>query len=214
MSKNKKSKSPIRGLNERARTTGTKIVGGAALAVFLLFGASAWEGVSPVVEESLMLAACVLAGVGALGRVWCSLYLKGRKDSELVREGPYALCRNPLYFFSFVGAAGTALATETMLIPAIVCALFAAYYPTIILAEQRRLEVIFGDKYLDYKREVPAVIPRIFSRPSQPQTYVVNPRRFTSRVVDAVWFIWVIGLLEFAEGLHESGVLPILFRVY
>ena len=31
-----------------------------------------------------------------VGRAWCSLYIGGRKKSELVQEGPYSLCRNPL----------------------------------------------------------------------------------------------------------------------
>lgn len=203
-------------LNERLRTAGSRIIGGAAIAAFLLFGETAWGETSPVVEETLMLLACVFAGVGALGRIWSSLYLEGRKNESLVREGPYALCRNPLYFFSFIGAAGTSLATETITIPVVVCALFLAYYPTIVLAEQARLAKIFGKEYEDYKRDVPAVIPRLFGGRSrtQPESYVVNPRRFTARVIDAVWFIWVIGLFEFASGLHEAGVLPTLFRLY
>lgn len=205
----------VRTLNERLRTAGTKIVAGAALAVFLLFGGTVWEDVSPIVAESLMFAACVCAGAGALGRVWSSLYLEGRKNGELVREGPYALCRNPLYLFSFIGAAGTSLATETITIPVVVCVLFALYYPTIVLAEQKRLEAIFGEPYRAYVRDVPAVFPRIFAkRAPQPESWIVKPRQFTRRVVDALWFIWVIGLFELSEGLHEAGVLPMLFRLY
>lgn len=216
----KKMTSPAAGgssrtFNERARTAGSRIIGILAGAAFLLFGETAWEGASPVIEETLMLLACIFAGIGALGRVWCSLYLEGKKNNTLVREGPYALCRNPLYFFSFIGAAGTSLATETITIPIIVCALFALYYPTIISAEQRRLEVIFGEDYLAYKRDVPAVLPRLFSRvPAQPESYVVNARRFTARVIDAAWFIWFIGVMEFSAGLHEAGVLPTYFRLY
>lgn len=161
-----------------------------------------------------MFFACFCAGIGALGRVWCSLYLEGRKNSVLVREGPYALCRNPLYFFSFVGAAGTTLATETFTVPAIVCSLFALYYPTIVAAEQKRLELIFGEDYRAYKRDVPAVFPKLFARVKQSESYTVNPRCFLSRVADAAWFIWLIGLFEFSAGLHEEGILPTLFRLH
>lgn len=202
--------------NEHLRTRVSRIIGVVAIAAFLLFGGTAWEGVSEVVEETLMLLACVFAGIGALGRVWASLYLEGNKNNTLIKDGPYALCRNPLYFFSFIGTAGTTLATETITIPVIVCILFAIYYPTIVLAEQRRLEHIFGESYEIYKKEVPAVFPRKFSGAlrGQPETWVVRPRKFTQRVIDAVWFIWVIGIFEFCSGLHEAGILPILFKLY
>lgn len=212
MSENKQK--PVATFNEHARTTGSRIIGGIACIAFLLFGGTAWAGVSEVVEETLMLLACICAGIGALGRIWASIYLEGRKNNTLVREGPYALCRNPLYFFSFIGAAGTSLATETITIPVVVCIAFALYYPTIVLAEQRRLEIIFGEDYEAYKREVPAVFPKIFGRPRQPESWVVNPRKFTRRVIDAVWFIWIIGVLEFFSGLHADGILPTLFRLY
>lgn len=38
------------------------------------------------------------------GRASCSLYIGGRKKQEIVSNGPYSLCRNPLYVFSFIGA--------------------------------------------------------------------------------------------------------------
>jgi protein-S-isoprenylcysteine O-methyltransferase Ste14 len=46
-----------------------------------------------------------LAAMIASHRLWCSLYISGYKNSQLITSGPYSLCRNPLYFFSFVGFA-------------------------------------------------------------------------------------------------------------
>ena len=88
-------------LNERFRTL-ISLIFGLAIGCSLLFGESRWE-TSPLIEESLMLLACFMAGIGAFGRIWCSLYIAGYKNNVLVIEGPYSMCRNPLYFFSFIG---------------------------------------------------------------------------------------------------------------
>ena len=102
-------------LNERFRTL-ISLLFGLAIGCALLFGESRWE-MSPLIEESLMLLACFMAGIGAFGRIWCSLYIAGYKNNVLVIEGPYSMCRNPLYFFSFIGGLGVACATETFTVP-------------------------------------------------------------------------------------------------
>ena len=102
-------------LNERFRTL-ISLLFGLAIGCALLFGESRWE-MSPLIEESLMLLACFMAGIGAFGRIWCSLYIAGYKNNVLVIEGPYSMCRNPLYFFSFIGGIGVACATETFTVP-------------------------------------------------------------------------------------------------
>ena len=32
-------------------------------------------------------------------------------------------------------------------------------------------------------------------------------------IVDALWFIWFIGIFEFISGLHEAGMLPVWFLI-
>lgn len=64
-----------------------------------------------------MLIACFMAGIGAFGRIWCSLYIAGYKNNALVIEGRTPCSANPLYFFSFIGGMGWACATETFPIP-------------------------------------------------------------------------------------------------
>ena len=83
-------------LNERFRTL-ISLIFGLAIGCSLLFGESRWE-TSPLIEESLMLLACFMAGIGAFGRIWCSLYIAGYKNNVLVTDGPYSMCRNPALF--------------------------------------------------------------------------------------------------------------------
>ena len=45
-------------------------------------------------------------------------------------------------------------------------------------------------------------------------TSSVNPAAFTYNIVDALWFIWFIGIFElFISGLHEAGILPVWFLI-
>lgn len=199
--------------NERSRRLITFFFG-LLIGVCLLFGQSGWS-TNPLVEESLMLAACIFASIGAFGRIWCSLYIAGYKNNTLVKSGPYALCRNPLYFFSFIGGTGTALATETLTIPLLVMLAFACYYPFIILREQKRLQELFGEEFSKYCQETPSFFPswKGIRNLQQPLTYTVNPKIFTHNFIDALWFVWIIGILELVSGLQESNILPVLFKL-
>ena len=68
----------------------------------------------------LGLAAIIVAIVG---RAWCSLYIGGRKNAQVMQDGPYSICRHPLYFFSTIGATGFGLLLDSLLL----AALFAYY---------------------------------------------------------------------------------------
>ena len=39
--------------------------------------------------------------IGGFGRLWASLYVEGFKTKTLIKEGPYSMVRNPLYFFNY-----------------------------------------------------------------------------------------------------------------
>jgi len=199
-------------LNERIRTL-ISLIFGLVLGAVLLFGESAWES-SHIIEEGLMLSACIMASVGAFGRVWCSLYIAGYKNSKLVQDGPYSMTRNPLYFFSFIGAVGVAMATESFSVPILVAIVFALYYPTIIKKESLRLAEIFGDEYKDYCARVPKFFPKFSLLNNGITSYTVNPKIFTRSIFDAFWFIWFIGICEFIGGLHQAGILPVYFKIF
>src|SRR5690349_15131041 len=73
----------------------------ATIGVLFLFGTSRWP--SPA-EDAIEWAGMILIFICVCGRTWCSLYIGGRKISELVAVGPYSISRNPLYVFSIIGA--------------------------------------------------------------------------------------------------------------
>ncbi|OQW96845.1 MAG: hypothetical protein BWK74_07605 [Desulfobacteraceae bacterium A6] len=178
----------------------------------LLFSGSEWEKI-PVFSTLLFAAGCFLAGIASLGRLWCSLYISGYKNNTLVTAGPYSMCRNPLYFFSLVGAIGVGLATETLSVPLTAVAFFSLYYPVVIRSEEARLLRLHGDMFESYIRTPPPFFPRL-SNLKEPEEYQVKPRIFRDNLFYALWFIWIIGILEIIESLHEAGYLPVLFTIY
>jgi protein-S-isoprenylcysteine O-methyltransferase Ste14 len=187
--------------------------GGILVLALLLLTGGRWEGPLSAVSSALFAAGMFLVGIASMGRLWCALYIAGYKDEQLVTEGPYAMCRNPLYLFSLVGAVGVGLCTETLTIPAVAAVLFASAYPMVIRSEEDRLAQRFGEPYKAYWRRTPAFWPRI-GLLHEPDTYVVNPKVFRRNMFDALWFVWMIGFLEIVEELHELGMLPIVFNLY
>jgi protein-S-isoprenylcysteine O-methyltransferase Ste14 len=182
------------------------------LGVLIIITRSAWES-SPPFDGIIFFAGCISAGIASIGRLWCLLYICGRKTRELVTLGPYSLCRNPLYLFSAVGAVGVALATETLSVPALTVLLFAISYPSVIRSEEAKLATLHGDEYADYVSRTPQFLPR-FSQYDEPDVYEVHPAKFRHAMLDALWFVWLIGILELAEALRQAGLLPVVLDLY
>ncbi len=185
----------------------------AALLMVMLVSTSAWEDSMPLVAEILFAVSTLLIAVGVVGRLWCSLYIAGYKNKELITEGPYSLCRNPLYFCSLLGGIGIGLASETLTIPCIILVAFAAYYPLVIRREEKRMQLLHGESYAKYMLSVPRFFPRLGNL-SEPETYVVKPIAFRRNIATAVWFVGLIGAIELVEALHELHVLPVLMSIY
>lgn len=168
---------------------------------------SQWETRKPLVSAILFLTGCMLAGIATLGRLWCALYISGYKTRHLVTEGPYSLCRHPLYFFSFLGGIGVGLASETLTIPALILVMFAVYYPYVIRFEEGKMHTLHGPIYEDYCRRTSGFWPR-WPRLAEPEEYTVYPKTFRKHLFDALGFIWMIGIFELIEMFRELGMLP------
>ena len=176
----------------------------AVAVVFLLFSTNRWETGGEGVAVALFTLGMFLVAIGSLGRMWCSLYIAGYKDQVLITQGPYSMTRNPLYFFSVFGALGVGFCTETFTFPAVLLAVMILYYPLVVRKEERRLRARFGGDFDDYARRVPAFFPN-FALFSEPDSYLVKPVVYRRHMFSALWFVWIVGLLELAEGLKELG---------
>ncbi len=147
-----------------------------------------------------------------VGRIWASVHIDGRKDRELVTDGPYSVVRNPLYVFSAIGALGFGLASENLAVLALLLLAFALYYPLVVRGEEEVLAGLFPDSFPAYAARVRRFLPR----PSLFRENAIVPvdaRRFRRSLMDATVFLWLYLLLQGLEWLHGAGVLPTLFLV-
>ncbi len=158
-------------------------------------------------HETLSL---LLVIAGAIGRVWAGLYLGGRKDATLMREGPYSLCRHPLYFFSALGALGIAIQSHRLLIVLAVLLFFLLVYPRTVRAEERRLAREFGEVFRKYRDSTPAFFPK-FGLYRGAGDIVVYPRQAFKVLFNVPSWILAWYLLGSIEKLQLTGKLNPLF---
>jgi protein-S-isoprenylcysteine O-methyltransferase Ste14 len=155
------------------------------------------------------LAGYLLIFGAVLGRTWSVLFIGGRKNRKLCQEGPYANCRNPLYFFSFMGVIGLGLCAQSLPALLITAPVFLVYYGVLIRDEERRLEQIFGEAYREYASQVPRFWPQ-WRQFHVPKEITVNARSFSRSLRDVSWFLLAIIALQILEVVKTSGFLPIL----
>jgi protein-S-isoprenylcysteine O-methyltransferase Ste14 len=197
---------------EHQRTGLSKLVAALAFIVVALTQ-SHWELHHENVATFLFSTGLGLAAIGATGRIWCSFFISGRKDGELVTEGPYSISRNPLYVFSCIGLVGVGLTTETLTYPLLFLAIFGLYYPEIMAREERRLEELFGESFRQYRQRV----PRFWPNPGlycEPASWSSNPRLFRRHILSDIWFVWIAAIIEMVEGLRNVGWLPHLLTLW
>lgn len=172
---------------ERWRIAASRAVA-AGLALLLLISETGWHAISVTAAHAVSVFGIVLAMTGAIGRLWCSGYISGNKNRRLVTDGPYSLCRNPLYFFSFVGAVGVGLTTETATIPLVLTLAFALYYPAVIRSEEARLAELHGDAFTAYRRTVPRFWPSL-AHYREPERAEISLIAFRRSLTEVVWFV-------------------------
>lgn len=178
------------------------------VSIGMLFTRSYWPAAGSVHEAIETL------GVGAviaciMGRVWCSLYIGGRKKAEIVRDGPYSVSRNPLYFFSILGAAGVGAALGSITLAVAFAGICYWVFRTVVAKEERFLAERFGADYEAYLRDVPRFLPdpRLWR---DAVSLTVTPRLVVRTLLDSSLFLLAFPAFEFVEWAQSSGALSIL----
>lgn len=173
----------------------------------------AWHDLSRPLAHAVAALGIALATVGAFGRLWCSSYIAGNKSNRLVTAGPYSLCRNPLYFFTFVGGVGVTLTTETCTFPALFIAAFWFFYPGVIRAEEHSLQLLHGNAFEEYRRRVPGFWPA-FSAYRESERYEISPAPFRRSLCEVGWFIAAALIIHFVDDLPAAAPFAAWLKLY
>ena len=115
---------------------------------------------SVAIDLIIDLLAWLLFLIYAFVRVWATLYIGGRKEKELVTEGPYALCRNPLYLGSLCFGASFGLFLDSAVVLGGVIILAIAYRFLVVPSEESVLRERFGDQFDRYVSRTPFLLMR------------------------------------------------------
>lgn len=186
---------------------------GAVLWLLAAGTAGSFWGEQSAVGLTMFAAGCILTTLGAAGRIWCLAYISGHKSSSLITEGPYAMCRNPLYLFSLLAAIGVGLGSGTFSLPLVAVVGFAVYYPGVIRAEERRLGDLFGEAYQIYAQTVPSFFPTFRNSTKREQHTEIDINSFSSGLGDSIWFFLAFGGMHLLAELHNGGLLHSLWTL-
>jgi protein-S-isoprenylcysteine O-methyltransferase Ste14 len=160
-----------------------------------------------LVGEALQLAGLACVACAALGRIWTSVFIAGFKDQVLVRSGPYAVVRHPLYALSMLAMLGLGLTTGSIAITLALLVLFGAIYAAAARDEDRHLRELHGVAHEHFEREVRAVLPH-WSAYAVADSLEIRPRVLWKSFLDAGSLLGFYGLLRVADALQQQGVTP------
>jgi len=154
------------------------------LAVVALFSRPSLPA-SDVLDLVFALAAPLLFLSGAFLRYWATLYLGGRKREEMILDGPYSVCRNPLYIGSFLLALSGAAYARCLTLGLGVGLLSLVYVLGAVPVEESYLREKLGGAYARYVASVPRWIPdfRLHRSPETIEVTLHGLRNETARAM-------------------------------
>src|SRR5690606_31150528 len=189
------------------------LVGAALLIVAIsLYTESAWRTMT-LMHDLIQAAGLVLILCGALGRIWSSLYLNGRKNTQLMTHGPYSLTRNPLYVFSIMGVTGMGLLSGSLLTGLIGGGLIYLVFNWVIAQEEDTLQMIFGEPYRNYKRHVPR-LGITLRHWNNPENLEISMKALGRTVREALCFLLAGPFFILLNYLHKDRILPVLAHLF
>jgi protein-S-isoprenylcysteine O-methyltransferase Ste14 len=169
-----------------------------------LFTRSAW---GEAVFETLEVLGIGLVIAAVLGRFWSILYIGGHKDRTIMQDGPYSICRHPLYLFSTLGVLGFGMMLGSIVMTALLGAITLAILSVTARKEEAFLRKQFGPGYDAYAARVPMILPRLTGFRTEP-TITVSVAHLRQNLMDAMVFLCFIPLAEILEHVKTAGLVP------
>lgn len=149
---------------------------------------------------------------GVLGRFWSILYIGSRKNAMVMDDGPYSVCRHPLYLFSTVAVLGFGLMLGSIILTVVMTGLVFYVLNDIAGKEERFLRSQFGAAYDAYAARTPRILPKM-ELFRTPQTVTFDVTTLRRNFFDALVFLSLIPLGELTEYFKDTGAL-VTFPLY
>lgn len=125
--------------------------------------------IDPVPGVATILIGGILVGVGMFFALWSIQvqFTRGRgtplpimPTQQLLANGPFRYCRNPMTLGTILAYLGMSIAAATPIGVALVFGFAALLVVYLKRVEEKELAERFGEDYLAYMREVPFIIPK------------------------------------------------------
>lgn len=149
-----------------------------------------------------------VAGAGL--RFWATLYIGARKSDEVVSEGPYSLCRHPLYLGSVLLVLSGALFLKSVVFAGAMAVLATVYLMWTVPAEEEFLEARLGEPYREYRQRVNRLWPSFRHFRVAPR-FVVDVHSLYLECARASRWVWLPVLGEIIGYLRAFPWWPRLF---
>jgi protein-S-isoprenylcysteine O-methyltransferase Ste14 len=135
-----------------------------------LFVRAEWH-ILPRPDPPMAVAGAILALTGGLLCAWAklqlgrlfSVHLGVQQEHRLIRSGPYAIVRHPMYLGIIDFILGSALVWNDAAL-LVLAATFLVFFTMQLRFEEEILARHFGEEYVEYRRRVPPLIPRLRPR--------------------------------------------------
>ncbi len=150
---------------------------------------------------------------GILLRTWATLHVGGKKSVRLVQEGPYAICRNPLYLGSYCTGLAAAIFMQSLTLLTATAILPFIWYLPVVREEERILSENHPLEFAAYRASVPRFLPRRFPHGLASPMLEVSTKALRVHTKRTLTTLMIPPAIELLNILREQQVLPALLRL-
>lgn len=152
------------------------------LMAYLFYAPVRWE-LPGVAVICMQIVGSLLMFAGIVGRGMSTISIGGHKDNNVIKTELYSICRNPLYFSSFLLAFGVGLVSGRVDFLIIVVISFLAIFYPMMRNEAKFLRARFSE-FAEYEKSVPLFFPD-FTLWNERKNFEINFRLVKRTFLDA-----------------------------
>lgn len=182
----------------------------AVVAVSLLIFTSPFLDGSLWISSLFITIGLLMVSFCVIGRIYATIFLGGHKNESLIADGPFSVCRNPLYLFSLIGVTGICFLSLRISFIIVIPYVMYRVYKNLIMREEAFLAEKFGEEYASYCARTPRFFPKL-SLYMAPESITVYPEYLRRALRDGLWWFSAYPAIGLVYFLQAHGVLSPLF---